>query len=61
MTFVVTENWSVAQSLKMIKPRICVVLIVRGKIVRNSLPPGIDALIADGDIKGLLRKLKELF
>ena len=59
--FVVTQNWSVAQSLKMIKPRICVVLMVRGKIVRMDLPPGIDALIADGDIKGLLTKLKELF
>ena len=59
--FVVTQNWSVAQSLKLIKPRICVVLMVRGKIVNQELPEGIDGVIAEGDIKGLLAKLKELF
>lgn len=58
--FVVTDNWSVAQSLKMIKARICVILIVRGKIVGSDLPPGVDAVIPEGDTKGLIRKLEEI-
>jgi|SRR5215813_4050286 len=59
--FVITESWSVAQSLKMIKPRICVVLMVRGKIVSRELPEGIDAMISEGDTRGLLSKLRQLF
>ena len=59
--FVVTQNWSVAQSLKMIKPRICVVLMVRGEILRHELPAGVDAIIAVGDTQALLSQLKELF
>ena len=58
--FVVTEDWSVAQSIKMIKPRTCVVLIVRGKIVSHDLPAGIDAMISDGEPETLLRALNDL-
>ena len=58
--FVVTENWSVAQSLKMIKARICVVLLAQGKISRDHMPPGIDAMVTDGDTGLLLKTLKRL-
>jgi hypothetical protein len=58
--FVVTDNWSVAQSLKMIKARMCVILVVRGKIVGKEMPPGVDAVVADGDVEGLLTTLKQL-
>lgn len=58
--FVVTENWSVAQSIKLIKPRTGVVLIVHGKIVSKGLPDGIDAIVTDGDSDTLLKTLKEL-
>ena len=58
--FVVTDNWSVAQSLKMIKARICVLLMVRGKIVGKDLPPGVDAVIPEGDTNRLLKTLQEL-
>lgn len=58
--FVVTDNWSVAQSLKMIKARICIILMVRGKILGRDLPPGVDAVIPEGDTKNLMRKLEEL-
>lgn len=59
--FVVTQNWSVAQSVKMIKARIWVVLMVRGEIISKELPAGIDAIVAEGDTKSLLRKLEEMF
>jgi hypothetical protein len=58
--FVVTDNWLVAQSLKMIKVRMCVILVVRGKIVGKEMPPGVDAVVADGDVEGLLTTLKQL-
>ena len=58
--FVVTENWSVAQSLKMIKPDICVVLVVRGKIVAGDLPTGIDAIVPERDAQALLKVLKKI-
>ncbi|HKE31030.1 MAG TPA: hypothetical protein VKD65_04840 [Candidatus Angelobacter sp.] len=59
--FVVTEGWSVAQSLKMIKAHICVLLVIREKIVNDELPAGIDAMIPQGDARRLLKTLKELF
>ena len=58
--FVVTDNWSVAQSLKMIKARMCVLLMVRGKIVGKDLPAGVDAVISQGDTQHLLETLQEL-
>lgn len=58
--FVVTENWSVAQSLKMIKARICVVLVARGKIVARELPLGIDAIVPEGDTDRLVKTLTEI-
>lgn len=58
--FVVTDNWSVAQSVKMIKPRTCVFLMVRGKILSGKLPAGIDAMITEADTQGLLNTLKDL-
>jgi hypothetical protein len=58
--FIVTENWSVAQSLKMINPRICVILVMRGVIVGNALPPGVDAMVPQRDIEALLKVLNRL-
>jgi hypothetical protein len=58
--FVVTDDWSVAQSVKLIKPRTRVVLMVRGRILGKKLPPGIDAMIAEGDTQALLKALKQI-
>lgn len=58
--FVVTEEWSVAQSIKLIKPRICVVLIVHAKIVSKERPSGIDAIVTDRNTDSLVKMLKEL-
>lgn len=56
--FVETEGWSVAKSLKMIRARICVILVVRGKIVAHDMPEGVDAVIAEHDSDGLLHTLE---
>jgi DNA-binding NtrC family response regulator len=58
--FVVTEGWSVAQSIKMIRHRICVILMIHGKIVSKELPVGVDAMIPEGDTQTLLKTIKQL-
>lgn len=58
--FIQTEGWSVAQSLKMIRRTICVVLVVRGKILGDNLPAGVDAVVPESDPQALLVSLKSL-
>lgn len=58
--FVETEGWSVAKSLKMIRATICVILVVRGKVLTSELPNGVDAIVAERDHDGLLETLQKL-
>src|SRR5215472_6428996 len=58
--FIQTEGWSVAQSLKMIRHNLCVVLVVRGKILGSNLPSGVDAVVPDHDAPALLATLNHL-
>lgn len=58
--FIQTEGWSVAQSLKLIRNSLCVILVVRGKIVGSDLPTGVDALVPDHDAMALTAALKHL-
>ena len=44
--FVETEGWSVAQSLKLIKPKLCVLLVSRAQRLHDSLPKGVDAIVS---------------
>ncbi len=57
--FVQTEGWSVAQSLKMIRHNICVVLVVRGKIVAKVLPEGVDFVVPEQNMTALTNALKQ--
>jgi hypothetical protein len=50
----------VSQSLKLIRRSLCVVLIVRGKIVGSDLPAGVDAVVPDHDALALTTTLKHL-
>lgn len=58
--FIQTEGWSVAQSLKLIRRSLCVVLVVRGKIVGSDLPTGVDAVVPDHDPVALTATLKHI-
>lgn len=58
--FIETEGWSVANSLKMIRTTICVILVVRAKVITPELPEGVDAVVAERDHHGLLRILEKL-
>ena len=49
------EGWSVAQSIKMVKPSLSVILLCHGPIPRDvELPTAVDALASDADLPGLL-------
>src|SRR5579864_357962 len=58
--FIQTEGWSVAQSLKMIRNNVFVVLVVRGKIVGSKPPDGVDAVVPDHDAPALTATVKHL-
>jgi len=58
--FIETEGWSVAQSIKLIRRSICVILVVRGKLVAKHLPEGVDAMVGDHDQQGLIEQLEQL-
>jgi hypothetical protein len=58
--FVTTDNWSVAQSLKMVRRNMCVVLVARGKIVGHTLPEGVDAIVAERDGASLAKGINKL-
>jgi hypothetical protein len=51
--FIQTEGWSVFQSLKMIRSNLCVILVVRGKLVGSNLPNGMDAVVPDHNAQAL--------
>jgi DNA-binding response OmpR family regulator len=58
--FIQTEGWSVAKSIKMIRSNVRVILIVRGKLVGNYLPDGVDMVVQDHDAQALLAAVKHL-
>jgi DNA-binding response OmpR family regulator len=58
--FVETEGWSVAKSLKMIRANVCVILVVRGRLVTDEQPDGVDAIVAEHDDVGLMALLDRI-
>jgi PleD family two-component response regulator len=58
--FIETEGWSVAKSLKMIRANVCVLLVMRGRLVTDDLPEGVDALVAEHDDDSLLQILERM-
>ena len=58
--FIQTEGWSVAKSLKLIRANLCVILVVRGKIIGSESPDGVDAVVPDHDAQALLAAVKHV-
>jgi DNA-binding NtrC family response regulator len=58
--FIEIEGWTVAQSLKAVKPNICIILISKSKRLSNALPRDIDAMVEDEDDEDLIRCVEEL-
>ena len=53
------EEGSVAQSLKMVRPNLSIILLDERKR-RSNIPKGIDVVVPVGDTEMLLRKIEEL-
>ncbi len=58
--FIETEGWSVAKSLKMIRGTVRVILVVRGRILSQSFPAGVDAIVPEHDDEALVQALERL-
>ena len=58
--FVEVDGWSVAQSLKLVKPSICVLLVTRARALHDRLPAGVDAMVARRDIGSALQAVYKL-
>ncbi len=58
--FVEVDGWSVAQSLKMVKPSICVLLVTRAKPIHKGLPKGVDAIVSTRDTEAILQTVRGL-
>jgi DNA-binding NtrC family response regulator len=53
------DGWSVAQSVKMVKPSIPVILLSHGPLTNASLPDSVDFLASDADLQQLTAVLKQ--
>ena len=58
--FVEVEGWSVAQSLKMVAARVCVVLVTDSDSLDGSRPQGVDAIISTRSIAKLPQVVRDL-
>ena len=59
--FVEVDGWSVAQSLKLVRRNICVVLVTRGVARNRRAPKGVDAQVAQKDLAqlpGVVRRFR---
>ena len=58
--FIRNEDWSVAKSLKLVKPSLPILLLDPKDISRNALPANIDAVSNHDSTDDILAKLKHL-
>ena len=58
--FVETGGWSVAQSLKAVKPNLCVLLISNARKLTKKLPKGIDAMINGDETDDVMAELERM-
>ena len=58
--FVETDCWSVAQSIKSVRPSVQVVLMTRGIMIADQKPLGVDAVLGHGAVPELLQYLDSL-
>ncbi len=51
--FIEVEGWSVAQSIKMVRPKTCVVLVTDGSALSRNRPDGVDAVVEKKNLNTL--------
>ena len=58
--FVELDGWSVAQSIKLVKPTICVLLATRAQLLSSRVPRGVDAVRTSSDTEGIIAELHKM-
>ena len=58
--FVELDDWSVAQSVKLVRPSICVLLATRAGFHGQRLPRGVDVMLPRADVAAIVGKLKQI-
>jgi DNA-binding response OmpR family regulator len=58
--FLETEDWSVAQSLKMVRPNICVLLVSRAVRIGHRLPQGVDGEVSSFEPQQVVEAVRRL-
>lgn len=58
--FVEVDGWSVAQSIKLVKPTICVVLATRAKLLTEKAPRGVDAVVESSNVAAAIDTVRQL-
>jgi DNA-binding response OmpR family regulator len=58
--FVETEGWSVAQSLKLIRPNVCVLLVSRAKRLHDRVPKGVDMIVTQDEPRHAVAALRKM-
>jgi hypothetical protein len=58
--FIEVDGWNVAQSLKLVRPSLCVILILRGTAVGKRGPKGVDIRVSQQQISRLPKLIEVL-
>ncbi len=51
--FIEVEGWSVAQSIKMVRPKTCVLLVTDSAPLSQTVPDGVDAVVQKKNLNTL--------
>ncbi len=58
--FIETDDWSLAQSFKLVRPSICVLLVARALHTDHDKPNGVDAVAPEEDLAQIIETLERL-
>ncbi len=58
--FIEVDGWNVAQSIKLVRPGVCVILVLRGVPLRGKPPKGVDGRISQQNLSKLPELIAEL-
>lgn len=58
--FVETDGWSVAQSMKLVRPKICILLVSRAVRLQNAAPKGVDRIESARKPQAVVQAVLEL-
>jgi len=56
--FVETNGWSIAQSVKGVRPSVSVILVTNAEVLGGQKPKGVDFIVGKDDLSGLRRALE---